>query len=360
MRRIVMILLATLLFSGFVAGQAAGGDDLAGGYRQIDQETARQMMALDDGHVVVDVRRQDEYDAGHIPGAILIPNESIGCDPPEALPDYDQIILIYCRSGNRSKQAAQKLAGMGYTQIYEFGGINTWTGEIVTGGQPAVLSFHSFDGGGPEYSIVLDSDIVSWKSAREYADANHDELDGAAYQVVFTFTGVKPGEATMTVEERSPIAGNLDHEYAVKVDNDLNVTVDLLTSTDLDAFVQSTPTLVIAANDRVFYAALEDNPSAAAFAEKLSAEAIEVEMRDYGSFEKVGPLPWTLERNDERITTEPGDVILYQGNQITIYYDQNTWDFTRLAKIDGVSREELLDAFGDGTVTVALWVEWSE
>ena len=235
MRRIMTILLALTLLSGFAAGQAAGGDDRTGGYTQIDQETARQMMALDDGHVVVDVRRQDEYDAGHIPGAILIPNESIGCDSPEALPDYDQIILIYCRSGNRSKQAAQKLAGMGYTHIYEFGGINTWTGEIVTGGLPAILSFHSFDGGGPEYGIVLDSDIVSWNSAREYNDANHDELDGAAYQVVFTFTGVKPGEATMTVEERSPIGGNLDHVYAVKVDDDLNVTVDLLTTTDLDA-----------------------------------------------------------------------------------------------------------------------------
>lgn len=234
MRRIMTILLALTLLSGFAAGQAAGGGDMAG-YTQIDQETAKQMMALDDGHVVVDVRRQDEYDAGHIPGAILIPNESIGCDSPEALPDYDQIILIYCRSGNRSKQAAQKLAGMGYTHIYEFGGINTWTGEIVTGGLPAMLSFHAFDGGGPEYGIVLDSDIVSWNSAREYNDANHDELDGAAYQVVFTFTGVKPGEATMTVEERSPIGGNLDHVYAVKVDDDLNVTVDFLTTTDLDA-----------------------------------------------------------------------------------------------------------------------------
>lgn len=90
-------------------------------------------MELDDGHVIVDVRRQEEYDAGHIPGAILIPNESINRDAPEALPDYDQIILIYCRSGNRSKQAAEKLAAMGYRGIYDFGGINTWTGEIVTG-----------------------------------------------------------------------------------------------------------------------------------------------------------------------------------------------------------------------------------
>lgn len=106
-------------------------------YTQIDQATAGEMMARDDGHVIVDVRRQDEYDEGHIPGAILIPNESIGVKPPEALPDYDQIILIYCRSGNRSKQAAQKLAEMGYTNIYEFGGIIDWTGEIVTDAAPA-------------------------------------------------------------------------------------------------------------------------------------------------------------------------------------------------------------------------------
>ena len=101
-------------------------------YTQIDQEKAREMMTADDGHIIVDVRRADEYASGHIPGAILIPNESIGTEQPDQLPDKDQIILIYCRSGNRSKQAAQKLANMGYTNIYEFGGINTWTGEVVT------------------------------------------------------------------------------------------------------------------------------------------------------------------------------------------------------------------------------------
>ena len=78
-------------------------------YLQIDQEQAKYMMQQDDGHVIVDVRRQDEYDAGHIPGAILIPNESIGTEPPKELPDFNQIILVYCRSGNRSKQAAEKL-----------------------------------------------------------------------------------------------------------------------------------------------------------------------------------------------------------------------------------------------------------
>ena len=124
MKRLLCVLLSVFLFIVCSAH--------AEGYKQIDQETAKKMMEANDGHVIVDVRRKDEYDAGHIPGAILIPNESIGCDSPEALPSYDQIILVYCRSGNRSKQAAQKLAGMGYTNIYEFGGIITWTGDIVT------------------------------------------------------------------------------------------------------------------------------------------------------------------------------------------------------------------------------------
>ena len=102
------------------------------GYTQITQDEAKEMMAVDDGHVILDVRRLDEFDAGHIPGAICIPNETIGDEQPAELPDLDQVILIYCRSGNRSKQAAQKLADLGYTNIYEFGGILTWTGEVTT------------------------------------------------------------------------------------------------------------------------------------------------------------------------------------------------------------------------------------
>lgn len=100
-------------------------------YKQISQEEAKEMMKKDDGHIIVDVRRQDEYDNGHIAGAILIPNESIGTSQPEQLKDLNQIILVYCRTGNRSKQAAQKLVDMGYTNVYEFGGINTWDGDVV-------------------------------------------------------------------------------------------------------------------------------------------------------------------------------------------------------------------------------------
>ena len=127
---IAILLLLTGCSSG--SGQMMDGDGMVNSYTQISQEQAKEMMTRDDGHIIVDVRRQDEYDAGHIPGAILIPNESIGTEHPEELPDLNQIILIYCRSGNRSKQAAQKLFDMGYTNIYEFGGIIDWTGEIVT------------------------------------------------------------------------------------------------------------------------------------------------------------------------------------------------------------------------------------
>ena len=102
------------------------------GYTQIPQELAKEMMRADGSLVVVDVRTQDEYAEGHIPGAICVPNESIVDAQPAELPDLDQTILVYCRSGRRSKEAAQKLADMGYTEVFEFGGIIDWTGEVVT------------------------------------------------------------------------------------------------------------------------------------------------------------------------------------------------------------------------------------
>ena len=123
---------ALLLTACSSSGQVMDGGDKVCSYTQISQEEAKQMMEQDGTQIIVDVRTQEEYDSGHIPGAICIPNESIETEQPEELPDLDQIILIYCRSGNRSKQAAQKLFDMGYTNIYEFGGINDWTGEVVT------------------------------------------------------------------------------------------------------------------------------------------------------------------------------------------------------------------------------------
>ena len=91
------------------------------------------MMETEENYVLLDVRTVEEYEEGHIPGAICVPNETIGEDEIEELPDKEQVIMIYCRSGNRSKQAAKKLLEQGYTNLYEFGGIIDWTGETVTG-----------------------------------------------------------------------------------------------------------------------------------------------------------------------------------------------------------------------------------
>ena len=95
-------------------------------------DEAITIMDRQTGYIILDVRRADEFAEGHIPGAINIPNESIGTAEISELPDKDQLILVYCRSGNRSKQASKKLVALGYTNIVEFGGIIDWPGDIET------------------------------------------------------------------------------------------------------------------------------------------------------------------------------------------------------------------------------------
>lgn len=127
MKRIIPILMALLLLSG-CATQSAKKT-----YRQITMEEAITMMEEETGYIILDVRTAQEYSEKHIPGAINIANESIGTEDIPELPDKDQLILVYCRSGNRSKQASEKLVKLGYTNIVEIGGINSWPGETVAG-----------------------------------------------------------------------------------------------------------------------------------------------------------------------------------------------------------------------------------
>ena len=127
MKRIFPILMALLLLSG-CATQSAKKT-----YRQITMEEAVTMLEEETGYTILDVRTAQEYSEKHIPGAINIANESIGTEDIPELPDKDQLILVYCRSGNRSKQASEKLVKLGYTNIVEIGGINRWPGETVAG-----------------------------------------------------------------------------------------------------------------------------------------------------------------------------------------------------------------------------------
>ena len=245
MKRIMPILLAALLcLTGCTAEEKMA-------YRQISQEEAKAMMAQDDGHIIVDVRRQDEYDSGHIPGAILIPNESIETEQPDKLPDKDQIILVYCRSGRRSKEAAQKLADMGYTSVYEFGGIIDWTGEITR-------------------------DIPE------------------------------------TGEEKS--------------------------------------TMILLIGETKVPVTWEDNPSVDAIRELLP---LTIKMSMYGGFEQVGPIGQDIVRDDKQTDTETGDIVLYAGNQIVVFYGNNSWAYTRLGHID-LTKLEMEQLLGHGAVTLTI------
>ena len=127
--------LSCMLFAGCKAADTekeAGVTMEKAAYQQISMEEAMELMKTEENYIILDVRSQEEYDEKHIPGAVLVPNETIGTKDIPELPDKDQMILVYCRSGNRSKQAAEKLAALGYTNIIEFGGINDWPGEVET------------------------------------------------------------------------------------------------------------------------------------------------------------------------------------------------------------------------------------
>ena len=276
-KRLPVLLLAAVLLTGCAGKRPVSetGTDVvpetAASYTQISQEEAKEMMSADDGHVVVDVRRQDEYDAGHIPGAILIPNESIGTEQPEELPDLSQIILIYCRSGNRSKQAAEKLAAMGYGNIYEFGGINTWTGEIVTEDMEADTAPDSGDEPDQEETVL--------------------EETAGEEQVMRMIIG----------ETQVPVTW-------------------------------------------------EENASVKALKSLLP---LELSMSMYGGFEQAGSIGQSIVRDDRQMTTHYGDIVLYSGDQLVVFYGSNSWAYTRLGHVE-LTQAEMADLLGNGDVTITI------
>ena len=122
-KRVLPIILSTLLLTACAPGNSLG-------YKQITMSEAVKMMETEKNYIILDVRRADEFAEGHIPGAINVPNEEIGTAEIAKLPNKSQLILVYCRSGRRSKEASEKLVKLGYTNIVEFGGILDWKGEI--------------------------------------------------------------------------------------------------------------------------------------------------------------------------------------------------------------------------------------
>ena len=129
MKKLIPILLTALMLTGCTGAVNSTNNT----YRQISMDEAVAMMEQESGYIILDVRTPAEFAEKHIPNAINIPNDNIGTDEISQLPDKDQLIMVYCRSGRRSKEAAEKLVKLGYTNIVEFGGIIDWKGETVSG-----------------------------------------------------------------------------------------------------------------------------------------------------------------------------------------------------------------------------------
>ena len=127
MKKLILLLLAVMMLTA--CGQDKENDQGAV-YVNITAEEAKQIMDSEEGYIILDARTQEEYDEGHIPGAIVISHEEIAEKAEDVLTDKDQLILVYCRSGRRSKIAAEALVELGYTNIKEFGGIIDWTYEV--------------------------------------------------------------------------------------------------------------------------------------------------------------------------------------------------------------------------------------
>ena len=138
-KKIILLFLSTLIFTSCSSSKnnitasptTTPTDTIINNYRQITMNEAVAIMEEESEYIILDVRRPDEFAAGHIPNAINVPNESIGTTEIPELPNKEQMILVYCRSGRRSKEASEKLVKLGYSNILEFGGILDWKGEII-------------------------------------------------------------------------------------------------------------------------------------------------------------------------------------------------------------------------------------
>ena len=127
MKKLLFLLLAVMILTACAHTKE---NDQEAAYMNITAEEAKQIMDSEDGYIILDARTQEEYDQGHIPGAIVISHEEIAEKAEDVLTDKDQLILVYCRSGRRSKIAAEALVELGYTNIKEFGGIIDWPYEV--------------------------------------------------------------------------------------------------------------------------------------------------------------------------------------------------------------------------------------
>ena len=177
----------------------------------------------------------------------------------------------------------------------------------------------------------------------------------AALVAMLALVGCAQGQASTSADSSSRSAASASVSSSTAESTDAAVEQSATTAVDDSTeSAEAAGSFIISANGKQLEVRLANTNAARALAEHLQTEPVTVDLHPYGGFEQVGPLPWALPESDEQITTSPGDVMLYQGDQITIYYGTNTWSFTRLGRVQELSQAELKDILGDGGVEVTF------
>ena len=226
----------------------------------------------------------------------------------------------------------------------------------------AVLSFHSFDGGGPEYSVSIGNpELLSYQSKTEYLDKDHDQMTGAGYDEIFAFTGLKPGNTIVTITSSSPIVESETITYDAVIDDQLKVTLTKRTDqTESPLAITPTPTLIMALNDNVYYLSIEENETAEAFIDLCSTGELTVNMTDNATNEIIGKIDQALPTRNTNSTAQAGDLIFYEDNQIAICYEPLEGSFIKFASCDAITKEVIKDSLKNHQIELTFWAEWSE
>ena len=177
----------------------------------------------------------------------------------------------------------------------------------------------------------------------------------AALVAMLLLVGCAQGQASPSVDVSSKSATSTSASSTSAESTDAADVMSMTAAAnDSTESVKAAESFVISANGKQFEVQLADTNAARALAEHLQTEPVTVDLHPYGGFEQVGPLPWALPESDEQITTSPGDVMLYQGNQITIFTGSNSWAYTPLGNIEGATSDTLREVLGDDTVEITL------
>ena len=231
--------------------------------------------------------------------------------------------------------------------------------EKAPDGRDAVLTFHSFQGGGPGYTATIANSAVASVTVFEGAPSKKDS-DGAGFDVTVRVTGKQPGATTLLIEQRSPLGGNCDILYDVTVDEAFDVLLEKRSETDLDAMTEPGAVLVLETEYALLYPVWADNAAVRALYDALQRNVCEIETDPACDFARIGTLPFALPASDEAIEGLPGDVLLYGGNRFAVLYAAHTENGTLLGRIDNLTAEELATVLSAGDATVRLYLEWYE